>query len=344
MRAFALLLSVPVLAQPADPAQAVIQEARAAIQAQNKAYQVHKDAGKPRSEFKWDFSKQLASVDAALGQEQPIPMKQTLLVARFGYLLVGRQKVAPEFSARIFAEVPATCQAWAIEPSLLSDLAEEAKDPKIAEAYLAEAREKNPAPEVRAYLLEQRFEEALDAKDETVWKATLASLERDHPESEAMATARKNLAEYQKTVVGKDAPAFELASMGDSKTVYTLSTFKGKYVLVDFWATWCPWCRVELPSIHKAYERFKGKGFEVLSLSFDQKPEDVAAFRKKPANPMTWKHAFLSGGGKHAVSRAYGVVGIPKAVLVGPDGKIVATDADVKGDKLVETLEKLLGS
>ena len=59
---------------------------------------------------------------------------------------------------------------------------------------------------------------------------------------------------------------------------------------------------------------------------------------------MTWKHAFLSGGGKHAVSRAYGVVGIPKAVLVGPDGKIVATDADVKGDKLVETLEKLLGS
>jgi len=112
---------------------------------------------------------------------------------------------------------------------------------------------------------------------------------------------------------------------------------------VDFWATWCPPCRAELPGVHKAWERFKGKNFEILSLSFDRKLEDIAPFRAKPGMPMPWKHAFIENGFKHPIADAYGVVGIPKPLLIGPDGKIVATDAKLRGENLEKTLEQFLG-
>jgi thiol-disulfide isomerase/thioredoxin len=113
-------------------------------------------------------------------------------------------------------------------------------------------------------------------------------------------------------------------------------------VLVDFWASWCPPCRAELPGVHKAWERFKGRNFAILSLSWDYKVEDIATFRALPGTPMPWKHAYL-GRGKHALNESYGVVGIPKPVLIGPDGKIVATDAKLRGANLEKTLEHLLG-
>lgn len=347
MRIQALFLSLPLLAQapqsPALPsASTLIQNTRSTLEARIQAYRAHVAAGKPRSQFHWNFAKELAAIETALPKAVAPEIRHALLVSRLGYRVVGHQKVSPSDFEAVRVAVPATSPAWSLQPSLLTDLAENLADTKAASAYLAEARANSPVADVRAYLLEQQFEEALEAKDEPVWKSALATLEKDHAGSKDLASAQRSFAEWKKTAVGVAAPAFSVVSLENPQTTFTLDTFTGSYVLIDFWATWCPYCVMELPGIHKAWAKFKDRKFQILSLSFDQKPEDIAPFRKKPATPMPWHHAFVAGAKKSALAEAYGVVGIPKTVLVGPDGRIVATDGELKGEQLEKTLERFL--
>jgi thiol-disulfide isomerase/thioredoxin len=124
---------------------------------------------------------------------------------------------------------------------------------------------------------------------------------------------------------------------------YSLDAFKGRTVLLEFWATWCPYCVAELPAVHQAWDRFKGRNFEILSFSLDRKAEDVAPFRKAKL-PMPWKHAFLPGAKLHPIAEAYGAAGIPKYVLIGPDGVILAAGQSLRGKNLEGTLAKYLGN
>jgi len=345
MRVLPLLFCLPVLAQgvSADPAQAIIQAAKTTLEERTQAYRAHVAAGKPRSEFKWGFAQELSRINEQLSKPQPEAVKHALLVAELGYRVVGRQKLEPVAFESIRTSVPAISPAWAIDPSLLTELGENLADQKAALAYLAQARAHSPVPEVRSTLLEQQFEEALEAKDEATWKGALSTLETQHAGSKDLDAARQSLEQYRKTAVGAVAPAFQVPSLENPPIEFTLETFKGKWVLIDFWATWCSYCRLELPFMHQAWERFKDKPFEILSLSFDQKATDVAPFRRNPATPMPWKHAFIQGAKKSPVAQAYGVLGIPKAILVDPTGKIVATDGELKGKQLEKTLEKFLG-
>jgi thiol-disulfide isomerase/thioredoxin len=231
--------------------------------------------------------------------------------------------------------------AWTLDQGLLSSLGEWA--PAETEAYLAQARAQHPDGAIRRNLLFEHFWEALDARNEAAWKPSLESLRKDFPGSPETLKALEILESERKTAVGTPAPAFSIPALGDPSTVYSLDTFKGRYVLLDFWATWCPPCRAEMPHLHKAWARFKDRSFEILSLSFDRKVEHIAPFRRAAATPMPWKHAFVEGGFRNPIGEAYGVKGIPKPLLVGPDGKIVAAGGDLRGENLEKTLERFLG-
>jgi thiol-disulfide isomerase/thioredoxin len=121
------------------------------------------------------------------------------------------------------------------------------------------------------------------------------------------------------------------------------SKYRGKVVLVDFWATWCGPCREELPNVKANYERFHSKGFEVVGISGDDDRELLEAFLKEEAIP--WVNLFQPPKDGEAVpqptSEYYAVSSIPTAILVGKDGKVVSLEA--RGEMLTELLEKLLG-
>jgi len=336
-------LCVPVLAATAPggsaDAAAVLQEAAAKGQAVAKARAAHIEAGRNSIDFKGDVTRELAGISARLATETQAPVRQALLVAQLYYLRLARQTPSAEQLALTLKEVPPTAPAWALDKGLLPALGTWA--PKASAGYLAEARAHQPDGPTRRSLLFEHFTEMVDTGAEADWRPSFEALQKDFAGSVEALKAQDRLTAELKTAVGVQAPAFTATSL--EGLPITLDTFKGKFVLIDFWATWCPDCRAGMPSMMKAYGRFKDKGLNILSLSFDRKVEHIAPYRANPATSMPWSHAFLPQGFKNPISEAYGVRSIPKPVLIGPDGRVIATGGDLHGEKLERTLERILG-
>ncbi len=140
---------------------------------------------------------------------------------------------------------------------------------------------------------------------------------------------------YSMKKIGHPATGFTLQT-AEGKSV-SLSSYRGKYVLVDFWASWCGPCREENPNVVRAYNQFKDKNFEVLSISVDANRAAWVNAVKEDGLPWT---QVLDLKGKNSTALAYAVTGIPDNVLIDPQGKIVATG--LRGAGLQAALSKFL--
>jgi thiol-disulfide isomerase/thioredoxin len=157
-----------------------------------------------------------------------------------------------------------------------------------------------------------------------------------------LATAAAKLyesAEKRLAVIGKPLN-LEGTLVGGEK--FDWSKYKGKVVLVDFWATWCGPCRQELPNVKENYEKHHDKGFEVVGISLDDDVEALNKFIKTEKLP--WENLLPADesqrGWKNPLADKFGVEGIPFTMLVNRQGKVVALN--VRGDALGEQLGKLL--
>jgi thiol-disulfide isomerase/thioredoxin len=116
-----------------------------------------------------------------------------------------------------------------------------------------------------------------------------------------------------------------------------LESLKGKYVLVEFWATWCGPCVVELPRLQKAYEKYHAAGFEIVGVSLDENRAAVVDFVK--ARKLPWPQIHNAGANSDVVD-AFGVASIPANFLIDPDGKVVRLD--LRGAAIEKALDTLI--
>lgn len=148
----------------------------------------------------------------------------------------------------------------------------------------------------------------------------------------------KDLADIaKKTAVGVAAPEF--TQVDATGKAISLSSFKGRYVLIDFWASWCGPCRGENPNVVKVYKKFHPKGFDILGVSLDDdKGKWTEAIKH---DGLDWTQVSDLHGWKNSVAVLYGVQAIPTNFLVDKDGKIIAKGlrGDILESKLAETIK-----
>jgi peroxiredoxin len=138
--------------------------------------------------------------------------------------------------------------------------------------------------------------------------------------------------------IGAVAPEFSQANV-DGRQV-RLSEFRGKYVLLDFWASWCGPCRQENPNVVKVYNQFKDKNFTVLGISLDRPGAKSAWLKAIEDDKLTWTHVSDLNFWKNEVAVMYNVTGIPQNFLLDPEGKIVAKN--LRGEQLEAALDQIL--
>ncbi|HVP14549.1 MAG TPA: TlpA disulfide reductase family protein, partial [Terriglobales bacterium] len=224
---------------------------------------------------------------------------------------------------------------------LLQQLAEIARAPARVRDYMERMADAHPDTAVRAAVLGRLVAWTQVSGDTMGYGGYYARLMREFPASPQTDGIRKSYAPDRAIQKGKVVPAFSFVDLEDTSRVYGPAEFAGKYLLIDFWATWCGPCKGEMKGLHDAYAKYHARGLEMLSVSFDQDREAVAKFRRGKW-PMPWLNAFATDGFDGASAKQFEIMGIPRPILVAPDGRIVALEFELRGEQLDRTLATLL--
>ena len=240
--------------------------------------------------------------------------------------------------------------------SLITKVQAKLKDDKRTEADLADelkefdallAKHKDEKTDDVAQILFMKAQLYLQVFDDSQKGVELINqLKRDFPETKQGQAVDKILESVKKQeaaqkirstlVEGAKFPDFDEKDV-DGKP-FNLAAYKGKVVLVDFWATWCGPCVAELPNVMKAYEKHHPNGFEIIGISLDSDKSKLEKFTKE--KKMPWQQYFDGKGWSNKLSSQYGVNSIPATYLLDGEGKIIAKN--LRGAELEKAVAKAL--
>jgi len=169
----------------------------------------------------------------------------------------------------------------------------------------------------------------------TTYEAVAAKLTGDWATYSQSKAFIDEVSSLRKIAIGQPAP--EIALPNTEGQVVKLSSMKGKYVLVDFWAKWCGPCRQENPNVVRAYHKYKDKGFTVFGVSLDRSKEDW--LKAIQDDGLTWTHVSDLKYFQSEAARTYNITGIPFSILLDPNGVIIAKN--LRGPALDSKLEEI---
>lgn len=248
--------------------------------------------------------------------------------------------------AQIRREVPAHSPLWATAANLLTPGVVYALtwgDPE-GRQYVDDMMRTQPDREFRAMLALGAFWEAFEDRDRDRWESLLSELEELDDDADELSLIRDQIERLRGLTAGSPAPAFDVPGLDAADGRHALDRFRGRLLLLHFWSTWCEPCLDDIATLHEAYDRYRGRGLEILSVSEDERARDVRAFRADARYAMPWCHAYVgTGNSGNTVSDDYVVHSLPRLVLIGPDGRIVEESTSrLRGTALLRRLEEAL--
>ncbi len=223
-----------------------------------------------------------------------------------------------------------------------ADLAPELKE---FDALLAKHKDEKTDDVAQIQLMEAMlYLQVLDNNAKGV--QLIKQLKTDFPGTKPAQNADKILASIKKQEEAKQVQSAlaegskfpDFAEKDTEGKPLSIANYKGKVVLLDFWATWCPPCRAELPNVIKTYGTYHSKGFEIIGISLDKDQEKLASFTKE--KNMTWAQYFDGLQWENKLAVKYGISSIPATFLLDGQGTIIGKD--LRGEDLDQAVAKAL--
>lgn len=292
-----------------------------------------------------DAARVIATLASMIAVEKNALVKHLEYLAYIEYGITGVMSGVPTVDStvvlRAIYEIPDSSPVWELNPGLVVLASAELGQRGEGMQYVDDVVARHYSTDVRAQVLYNMVQFAFVRGHGSASVPYYERLVNEYADTKWARSARDQYAPTRRIMAGKPLPEFSARSLDDSTVAITNASLKGSYVLFDFWAVWCKPCVAEMERLHAAHKTFGGRDLTIVSVSFDKTPADVAAFRAKTW-PMPWLHVYAAGGFSSAFAETFEVHAIPKPVLVGPDGVILATDIDLRGERLQQTLEKYL--
>ena len=270
-------------------------------------------------------------------------MKKTLIaILALGTLITGCKSGPRDWCGEIKAKEDAFVEYWfAVADS--TSLSDSLKEAKIDSCYAAlgkevgeiadEALKIHTDDSVAIFIVKEMYD--LEIVDDEGFVSLVEKLGPSVKADEKIASMLSRIEKVKETAVGTHFRDFEAVQpSGDTKK---LSDFagRGKYTLVDFWASWCGPCKGEIPNLKKIYDKYSKKGLVMVSVAVWDEPQ--ASVDTAAVYGIKWNHIVNAG---HVPTDLYGIQGIPHILLIGPDGTILARD--LRGDDIADTIDKYL--
>jgi thiol-disulfide isomerase/thioredoxin len=235
-------------------------------------------------------------------------------------------------------EIKPTSPFWSFDGHLINYAIWSTKNIDKYKGYTDEVIKTTNDPNVKAELLYSRIMELCQENKNDEMMLLIDKLKKECPNTYK---AKIVESEFLKTAVGREIPEFSFNSIDNPDQTFTKSKMLGKTYLIDFWGTWCTPCVAEMPTLHNVYEKYKSKGFEIISVAADEK-ENVSAFRSKKW-AMPWLNTVLLKSKKsEELLKLFGVYSYPTAFLVSTKGIILARNEELRGENLEKTIKKYL--
>lgn len=290
--------------------------------------------------FHYDLSSLAVYLQTQM-HDGPSPLIRQLAAVYFSTLRDYEVPVAESTYFEVVRIVPPEFALWNRAPDSIRFVSENLS-PEAARKFLNDLISRNPDRLIQARALISLVKLASRQHDPATYQTCYRQLASNFKDLKDLAFDIALLNPDNKTAIGKKAAAFTLPSVEGSKLFFNQS-LSGSYYLLDFWATWCGPCMGERATLRRAYERFKGRNFTIVSISLDETPEAVKRFRQARW-AMPWENLFLPGGQKSQTAKDYDVswIGLPHLLLVGPDGTILAIRDQLGRETLQKTLAEYL--